>query len=149
MNDIDNRTDRQRGAALIVGLVLMTVLTLLAVSTMRTSTLELAMAGNAQYHEQALQLAETGITDAIDQINNGLALEATDNWSTIFSTNVQSDGQGIGKYDVTISFKERGTINVNNSETPALLYEIESVGASVARNAKSTLRQGIWTREGG
>lgn len=150
MDAIDNRTDRQRGAALIVGLVLMTVLTLLAVSTMRTSTLELAMAGNAQYHEQALQLAETGIADAIDRINNGgLALRATDGWTTLFSVNAQSDGKNIGKYDVTISFKERGTINANNSPTPALLYEIESTGASVARNAKSTLRQGIWIREGG
>ncbi|NND37810.1 MAG: pilus assembly protein PilX, partial [Gammaproteobacteria bacterium] len=39
---------RQRGAALIVGLVLMMVLTILAISTMRTSTLELSMAGNTQ-----------------------------------------------------------------------------------------------------
>jgi len=42
----------QGGAALIVGLVLMMVLTVLAVSTMRTATLELAMSGNAQFREK-------------------------------------------------------------------------------------------------
>ncbi len=70
MNKVYNIPDRQCGAALIVGLILMMVLTLLAISTMRTSTLELAMAGNAQHHQQAIQLAETGIQDAVNRINS-------------------------------------------------------------------------------
>src|SRR5690606_2858774 len=37
---------RQRGAALVVGLILLMVLTVLAISGMNTSTLELQMAGN-------------------------------------------------------------------------------------------------------
>ncbi|MFQ5635592.1 MAG: PilX N-terminal domain-containing pilus assembly protein, partial [Gammaproteobacteria bacterium] len=65
------RKDRQSGAALIVGLVLMMVLTILAISTMRTSTLELAMAGNTQYREKARQLAEAGLADALDRIERG------------------------------------------------------------------------------
>ena len=52
---------RQRGAALVVGMILLMVLTLLAISGMNTATLELQMAGNAQYSENAFQASETGI----------------------------------------------------------------------------------------
>jgi type IV pilus assembly protein PilX len=53
-----------KGAALVVGLLLLLVLTLLAVSGMGTSTLELQMAGNQQYSEKAFQAAEVGIERA-------------------------------------------------------------------------------------
>ncbi len=61
MKTYPNSIQTQRGAALIVGLVLLLTLTLLAVSGMNTATLEVTMAGNSQYSEQAFQLAETGI----------------------------------------------------------------------------------------
>ena len=48
----------QRGAALVVGLLLLLVLTILAISGMTTATLELQMAGNRQYQERAFQAAE-------------------------------------------------------------------------------------------
>ena len=51
----------QQGAALIVGMVLLVVLTLLAISGMNTATTELLMAGNEKYQENAFQAAETGI----------------------------------------------------------------------------------------
>jgi type IV pilus assembly protein PilX len=55
----------QRGAALVVGLLLLLVLTLLAVSGMNSATLELVMAGNTQHHQNAFQAAETGIEQTI------------------------------------------------------------------------------------
>jgi Tfp pilus assembly protein PilX len=57
---------RQGGAALVIGLLLLLVLTILAISGMTTATLELQMAGNTQYKERAFQAAETGIEQAID-----------------------------------------------------------------------------------
>lgn len=59
------RMQRQNGAALVVGLILLMVLTLLAISGMNGATLELQMAGNAQYSENAFQAAETGIEEAM------------------------------------------------------------------------------------
>lgn len=56
---------RQRGAALVIGMILLMVLTLLAISGMNTATLELQMAGNAQYSENAFQASETGIEQAL------------------------------------------------------------------------------------
>lgn len=57
---------RQQGAALVVGLILLMVLTLLAISGMNTATVELQMAGNLQYAQNAFQAAETGIERTIE-----------------------------------------------------------------------------------
>lgn len=55
----------QQGAALVVGLVLLLILTLLAISGMGTAALELQMAGNEQYQERAFQAADAGVERAI------------------------------------------------------------------------------------
>lgn len=57
----------QRGAALVVGLVLLVVITVLAISGMNTATTELAMARNDQNYENAFQAAETGLENALSQ----------------------------------------------------------------------------------
>ena len=58
---------RQSGAALVVGLLLLVVITVLAVSGMNTATTELAIARNDQGYENAFQAAETGLEAAISQ----------------------------------------------------------------------------------
>jgi Tfp pilus assembly protein PilX len=74
MNSELHGKNNQAGAALVVSLVLLLVMTILAISTMNTARLELAMAGNTQYAENAFQLAETGIDINIQNINNGAPL---------------------------------------------------------------------------
>ena len=76
---------RQTGAALVVGLLLLLVLTILAISGMTTATLELQMAGNEQYQERAFQAADAGIEQAIasatfttDTAASSLMYDATD-----------------------------------------------------------------------
>lgn len=59
--------NRQQGAALIVGLLLLVVITILAVSGMNTATTELAMARNDQTYENVFQAAETGLENALAQ----------------------------------------------------------------------------------
>lgn len=68
-NDFQSiRTGRkQRGAVLVVGLLLLVVITVLAVSGMNTATTELAMARNNQNYENAFQAAETGLEQAMAQ----------------------------------------------------------------------------------
>ena len=62
-----NLHSKQQGAALVVGLVLLVVVTVLAVSGMNTATTELAMARNDQNFENAFQAAETGLEQALSQ----------------------------------------------------------------------------------
>jgi len=57
--------NKQQGAALVVGLILLVVITVLAISGMNTATTELAMARNDQNYENAFQAAETGLEAAL------------------------------------------------------------------------------------
>ena len=66
---MNNQTtlQKQNGAALVVGLILLVVITVLAISGMNTATTELAMARNDQNIENAFQAAETGLAIALGQ----------------------------------------------------------------------------------
>jgi type IV pilus assembly protein PilX len=81
---------RQQGAALVVGLILLLVLTLLAVSGMNSASLEFIMAGNEQYRANAFQAAEAGVEQSLQlgAFNPGSPAQAfagaptaTDNWN--------------------------------------------------------------------
>lgn len=70
---INNRR-RQRGAVLIVSLVFMLILTIIASASMRSSTLQERMAGNAKDTKLAFQAAEAALRTAetaLSQINIG------------------------------------------------------------------------------
>ena len=58
---------QQTGATLIVGLVLLLVLTVVGVSGMNTATMQISMAANTQYQQDAFQLAEDAIDIALAQ----------------------------------------------------------------------------------
>lgn len=57
-----NSLQRERGAALVVGLILLLVMTVLAVASMSSSTMGLQMTANAQSANNAFQAAEQGIS---------------------------------------------------------------------------------------
>lgn len=65
MNGMASGYQRQQGAALVVGLILLLVLTILAVSGVFTSNMELRMVRNTQNQERAFQAAEVAIEDAL------------------------------------------------------------------------------------
>ncbi|MBT8087122.1 MAG: hypothetical protein KJO46_03770 [Gammaproteobacteria bacterium] len=75
--------ERQRGAALVIGLLLLVVITVLAISGMNTATTELAMARNDQNYEYAFQAAETGLEYALAQNNFAAQATATSSTATI------------------------------------------------------------------
>lgn len=127
---------RQRGAALIIGLLLLLVLTLLAVSGMRSASEELIMAGNEQYRQNAFQAAEAGIEQAI---NGG-----TFNGATINSV---TGATGSNDYTATVTPQYGGTafpmVKGSSTETAAgIFYEIVSQGTS-SRGAQASTWQGV------
>ncbi len=65
MNGMSPGCQRQQGAALVVGLILLVVLTILAVSGVFTANMELRMVRNTQSQERAFQAAEVAIEDAL------------------------------------------------------------------------------------
>jgi type IV pilus assembly protein PilX len=132
----------QQGAALVVGLLLLLVLTLLAISGMNTASLELVMAGNAQYYQNAFQAAETGIERALvdGDFNPGSsqripAEDATEIPGTS-DTFVASIAPQMGGKALPAMW---GSTWYSFS---TFHFEIQSVGTS-SRNAVATNRQGI------
>ncbi|MES9992266.1 MAG: PilX N-terminal domain-containing pilus assembly protein [Candidatus Thiodiazotropha sp.] len=59
--DVCNRRHQQQGAALVIGLILLSVITLLSVSAMRSSNLETKIAVNHQFKELSFQAAENAL----------------------------------------------------------------------------------------
>lgn len=73
----------QSGAVLVLGLVMLTVLTLIGVSSMSNSTLEMKVASNQQQHNVAFQAAQSRLAfsskdDALNPINFLIAIDVTD-----------------------------------------------------------------------
>lgn len=111
----------QQGAALIIGLILLLVMTLLAVAGMSGATLQLVMTGNVQYAQQAFQAAEAGIeneiaaggfTSTLDraatyEVGTGLEAETTTKYQT--STPVPAGGYSIGAGFQAHHFEIRST----------------------------------------
>lgn len=61
---------RERGAVLVVSLLLLLIMTLLGVSSMQTTTLQERMAGNTRDRAVAMQSAEYGLRDAEEFIES-------------------------------------------------------------------------------
>jgi len=61
-----NLPSRQQGTALIMAMVVLVILTILGMSAMRSSVLEVRMAGNIQDATIAFQAAESGLAKALN-----------------------------------------------------------------------------------
>ena len=131
---------RQSGAALVVGLVLLMVLTLLAVSTMRSAALEMLMAGNAQSRENAFRLAEAGIADALARAP--ALLTPVPGWTATIGP------QGVdglrGSYEVDIEYlsTSRPFTGFSEADYEFNFYELDAIGRT-DRGARSLQSQGI------
>lgn len=69
---------RQRGAVLIISLIMLLVLTIIGVTGMRTTVLEEKMAGNMNDKNLAFQAAETALRDGEDTIESLVATSSFD-----------------------------------------------------------------------
>lgn len=133
---------QQNGAALVVGLMLLVILTLLAISGMGTATTELVMAGNEQFQARAFQAAETGIERVIaaGAFNPVATTQTAASLAVTTQPTTQDD-----RFEATT--RPRGTtlpppgfsLDAFTSEH----FEIVSQGTS-ARNAASTHTQGLF-----
>jgi type IV pilus assembly protein PilX len=128
----------ERGAALVVAMVLLVILTLLAISGMNTATTELVMAGNEMYQENAFQAAETGIerTAATSAFNPATPPAAPPPTITLasgdrYAATVQPLGSSPPPPGYTI-----GEFSAEN-------FEIRSTGMSL-RNAQTEHVQGLF-----
>ena len=129
---------KQSGAALIISLILLMVLTVLAISTMRTASLGLLMAGNAQYRETAFNLAQSGIDAVIRRGDPGVLGDCT----------VPTAGPVVvvpelgGRYATTTCYRGVSITPGYSAVIPTLNYEVASTGMTDQRDARTRLVQG-------
>jgi type IV pilus assembly protein PilX len=136
----------QRGAALVVGMLLLLVLTLLAISGMNTASLELAMAGNMQFHENAFRAAETGIEQAmvVGMFNPGdpeQRLPETDG-ETIAIPNTAEDAFFATITPALGGAKQPPLPGSSYNKYSTYHFDVQSNGQS-ARNAVAITEQGV------
>lgn len=131
------RPSRQRGAALIIGLVLLMVLTVLTVSGMRAATLEITMAGNVQFAQNAFQAAETGIERAMAGVELTTVVQLADHDLPESDDAAQTTTSWVGA-SATLS----GGTSLG-AGFAAHHFEIVSVGRAT-RGATSTHTQGFF-----
>ena len=132
----------QQGAALVVGLVLMLVLTVLGISGMNTATLELTMANNTEAHQDAFQAAETGIDIQLAQRNFTTAAPV------VLGVTPLGDGsydtRSITNFMLTTAVPDIGfSMGTSSGTVQAFHFDMVSVGTG-PRGATSTHNQSFY-----
>lgn len=129
----------QRGAALVMALVILLILTLLGITAMGTSSLEEKMAGNIQEATRAFEAGESGLNKALNEAGT-LDLNATT------TKNYSFDSDKSGRAEVVTTFIEyskakRGS-GYGNIYGNVANFDQSSTGTTVT-GAKSVIHQGI------
>lgn len=132
----ENRWPRgEAGAALVMSLVILLILTIIGIAAMNTSSFEERMAGNVQESTLAFEAAESGVNQALTTAGAFVLTSATSNTFTFGST----------KADVTVaptqlSPPKRGS-GYSATSFDAANFDQRSVGT--AGNATSTVHRGV------
>jgi hypothetical protein len=130
-----------RGLALVIALIVLTVLSLLALSAMQRASTELLMAGNEQYRLAASAAAGAGIEQGIAQIRQLTTAQAPPAAATSAPTFFGSSGASFRS-----SIHRRGEASIlpgsSAEKFRAIDFEIES-SATAPRGATDTQLQGV------
>lgn len=110
MKSASSRPSAQRGVTLIITLVMLVVVTLIALSSLRSTTMNERMAGNSRDRQRAFQAAEAAVRTCLAQLENnsytgtkstptaaGTAplWEVASNWTDTTSSAVTVTGAGL------------------------------------------------------
>jgi len=129
--------EAQAGATLIVGLVLLLALTIVGVSGMNMATMEITMAGNAQFQQDAFQMSEDAIDIALGTRDYAVDEDRVVDWI--------GGGAKLDRRAVTIY---RGKTSVpdaafSSGEVEAFHFDVVASGLG-PRNARASQTQGFY-----
>jgi len=140
---------RQRGAALVVGLILLAIITLLAVVGMNMSNSELQSATSEQLRLRAFQAAETGIERALPQLYNVPTAKGTiinDPVTAVEGSTLNpSTGLPQDSYQTSRMYVDESSMaqGASAGKIHAFHFAVTSTGTS-ARNASAQIVQGAY-----
>jgi Tfp pilus assembly protein PilX len=137
----------QRGAALVVGLILLVVLTLLGVVGMNIANSELSMATNEQLRVRAFQAAESGIEQAVAGFGDDVDT-VTKVWNSgvvgVENSPLGLGGDAVDTFSTTSSYRGQSSAwNTSIGTFAAFHFDAQTVGSS-ARGARAEHLQGAY-----
>jgi hypothetical protein len=103
------RYERQRGATLLVALIMLVVLTLFVVSAISSSNTNLRIAGNMQIQNESAAAAQ----QAIEQVISSIAFTTS---TTAQNIPVDVNNDGTAEYTVTVQPVCLSSVPIRNSE---------------------------------
>lgn len=134
----------QSGAALITALVFLVIMTMLAVTSLTTATLEERMAANSQETNRVFQAAETGLARAY---NDNAAFNTSNTAANPYAPPADTIGQG---YAATLAYR---AIFIQATRPPRLAmfevgraraYHFDLAARASTPAATTTLHQGAF-----
>ena len=137
---------RQKGVALAVGLVVLLVLTLIGVSSMSVTTLELRMASNLQSKNHAFQAAEAGLETTVKGgLDAGLFTGAGINVPLVLPTYnwVVAGSTAAVTRSPMVELVCRGRGKIENASRSCVYFELRAVGLHAVSSAQSAQIQGV------
>ena len=147
MNHLYRLDRKQRGATLVVGLVMLLVLTLLVVSSIRMSNTNLKVVGNMQVKGEAVAAAQQAIETLLSDVTNFYTPAA-------HTTTVDINNDGTADYTVSVEVPVclklvpvDGYSNEFAESAPKDSYwDIKAVVTDTRTGASATIQQGAKVR---
>lgn len=146
---------RQRGIVLVIGMIFLLVLTIIGVTSLRTTTLEQRMAGNMQQRTLAFQDAEARISVLLNDLNALQTSLSTNDVCNLSDLDPETNPSPINPDLISShhtcpeylgnSNPGRLTDTAEGGEIHLLHFRIESASTTVGK-ANATLQQGIYQR---
>ena len=134
----------QNGAALITALVFLVILTMLALGSMSTSTLEEKMAANAQEMNRAFQTAESGVEIAFSDANS-FSINNTE--SNPYTGSVTNFGSYDADTEYQVAFRQATTPKRGSgwdSNYALYHFDVESKGKTDYSGAETIIHAGAY-----
>ncbi|UCB55676.1 MAG: pilus assembly PilX N-terminal domain-containing protein [Thiotrichales bacterium] len=143
--------NKQQGAVLVMALVMLTVLTLIGVSSMSSSTLELKVAGNTQQHDIAFQAAQTviDITASEDPLNTNnyqvFKIDPNDPAFEQIINYASADGLATAQAATTwVGCKKNIGSSLEEGKAPASnFFNVMATGMTITGSSSSVQVQGL------
>jgi hypothetical protein len=151
VNYIKHSINKQQGAVLVMALVMLTVLTLIGVSSMSSSTLELKIAGNTQQHDTAFQAAQTviDIAASLDPLNtNNYQVFITDSANPLYEQMINYatvDGAATAQAATFwVGCKKNIGSSLEEGKAPASnFFNVRATGQTITGSSSSVQVQGL------
>ncbi len=145
---LNNRNDTfhsQKGAVLVVSLVLLLVMTLIGITGMRSANVDEKMAANSMNKNISFQASESAVDGAIASVSTleqainsgGIVTFSVDMGDTSISASAAIDYLGTG-------IAPGYSLGENEGSFMNYRYDIIGTGNVTAANAQTVTAQGIW-----